>query len=563
MNLAKRLRMRDKLLLLVSSFLVLIFIVILVVLQVITTVYTSNYVKDNVYVRQEKCDQALNSLFVDTNSSLITLFSNENINAIESSEKKNETISNIYNRMSFSSNVYIGVSYYNDGELIAETCELPVIDTIYQEQVRLSEQYLVFVRTILKDGNNVLVFGKSNTNGSLSFAYLQEKVIVNFLNNILATGYSFIVSNDNYIVSYPSGNYSGSYIFDQNTYNISAGQNYSIRRIEGEKCLVAVGETPLIYRSFGMNWKVVSVVPYNDLFSLFDIFRIVLLIITFLILIISFVISILVSKSVTKPITQLAYKVDQFDINHPIIRDKKRLKKTNDEIYKLEESYNAMISRIYNLMDKNIKDMEEKRILELDSLQQQINPHFLYNTLDAIAWMAKIKKEPEIEKLVMSLAKFFRISLHRGDKIITIGEEVELTQHYLEIEEIRFPQRFKIEYDVDEDVKDYKTLKLILQPIVENAIKYGMSENSGTIYISVKKFGNEIIMVVRDDGQGFEVPSSILHMPLASGKETKSGFGLFNVNERIRLEYGEEYGLKISSSPHQGTKVVINIPAKV
>lgn len=563
MKIAKRLRLRDKLLLLVSSFLVLIFIVVLIVLQIITSIYTSNYVKDNVYVRQEKCDQTLNSLFVDTNSNLITLFSNENINSIESSKDKNNTISTIYNRMSFSPNVYVGVSYYRDGELVAETCELPVIDDFYQEQVKLSNQYLVFVRTILKDGNNVLVFGKFINDDSLSFAYLQEKVILSFLDNILDTGYSFIVADDNYIVSYPTSNYSGSYIFDQNTYNISAGQNYSIRIIEEEKCLAAVGETPLVSRSFGMNWKIISVVPYNDLFGLFDIFRIVLIIITFVILVVSVAISILVSKSVTKPITQLAYKVDEFDISKPIKGNKKKLIKTNDEIYKLEESYDAMISRIYNLMDKNIKDMEEKRVLELDSLQQQINPHFLYNTLDAIAWMAKIKKEPEIEKLVMSLAKFFRISLHRGDKIITIGEEVELTQHYLEIEEIRFPQRFKIEYDVDEDVKEYKTLKLILQPIVENAIKYGMSENSGTIYIGIKKVDNSIIIVVKDDGQGFEVPSSILHKPLASGKETKSGFGLFNVNERIRLEYGEEYGLKISSSPHQGTKVTINIPAKL
>ena len=231
---------------------------------------------------------------------------------------------------------------------------------------------------------------------------------------------------------------------------------------------------------------------------------------------ISIVISIKASSSVAKPIKNLADKVDNFNPEKPeeyVLKNEVKKASTKDEIYMLEESYDAMIERIYELMEKNIKDMDEKRRLELDSLQQQINPHFLYNTLDAIAWMAKIKKEPEIEKLVMSLAKFFRISLHRGDTIITVGEEIELTQHYLEIQEIRFPNRFDITYDIDPNVKNYKTLKLLLQPVVENAIKYGMQEQSGTIVISVKKIDENIVYSVKDNGEGFDVPKDMLSRP--------------------------------------------------
>ena len=562
----RHLNFRSKLSLLISGFLVVFFLIMIAAVQLVSKIYTADYVDHNVYVQQERCDSALNTLFVDTNANLIKLFSTENLVALDTAAPadRDALFKSLYTEKSFSPNIYGGVSYYQSGILSAQSSIEPLIDRTFQAEVDASPQYLVYVKTERSEGENYLVFGKKIETERLAFVFLREQVVLDFLNNILATGYSFLVAGDSYVVSYPDPTVSGSNIFDRQTFHIDRGQNYSVGKVDGVKSLLAVGEMRTVRNSFGLNWKVVSVVPYDDLFAMLDFFRIVLLVATVVMLTVAVILALRVSKSVVRPLQNLSEKVESFKADDrldnyvPLIKVKNET--SRDEIYRLEESYDAMIGRIYDLMEKNIRDMEEKRRLELDSLQQQINPHFLYNTLDAIAWMAKIKKEPEIESLVMSLAKFFRISLHRGDKIITVGEEVELTQHYLEIEQIRFPDRFTISYDIDPEVKNLKTLKLILQPIVENAIKYGMADSSGTIRISVKKDGGKLIFQVLDNGTGFVVPSDILARPGGTFDTKKSGFGLFNVNERIRLEYGEPYGLKISSAPNKGTKVQIIIP---
>ena len=385
-----------------------------------------------------------------------------------------------------------------------------------------------------------MIFGKKINDNYLSFIHVKEQVVLDFLSNILSSGYSLLIANDNHIVSDQKNELSGSYLYESNTFKTSNGRKYSVKKINDVKSLIIVEDMNNINSSFALSWKVASIIPYSELFYLLDVFRYILIATAIVMLSISIVISIKASSSVAKPIKNLADKVDNFNPEKPeeyVLKNEVKKTSTKDEIYMLEESYDAMIERIYELMEKNIKDMDEKRRLELDSLQQQINPHFLYNTLDAIAWMAKIKKEPEIEKLVMSLAKFFRISLHRGDTIITVGEEIELTQHYLEIQEIRFPNRFDITYDIDPNVKNYKTLKLLLQPVVENAIKYGMQEQSGTIVISVKKIDENIVYSVKDNGEGFDVPKDMLSRPYGTMQENRSGYGI----HRTRVTGKEDF----------------------
>ena len=226
-----------------------------------------------------------------------------------------------------------------------------------------------------------------------------------------------------------------------------------------------------------------------------------------------------------------------------------------DELFKLEEKYDEMINHIFDLMQKSREDAETQRKLELDTLQMQINPHFLYNTLDAVSWMAKLKKEPEIEKLAVNLAKFFRLSLHKGDKFITVGEELELTAHYLEIDKIRFPDKVKVRFETDESLVNYKVLKLILQPVVENAVKYAFVENKGNLVIRTAYSGADIVF-----GVGFSTEGGIKS---SKKKSELAGFGLKNVDERIKLEYGEGYGLQVFSQPGKGTKVVIRIAKRI
>ena len=219
-----------------------------------------------------------------------------------------------------------------------------------------------------------------------------------------------------------------------------------------------------------------------------------------------------------------------------------------------------MITHIFELMQKSREDAETQRKLELDALQMQINPHFLYNTLDAVSWMAKLKGEPEIENLTLNLAKFFRLSLHKGDKFITVGEELELTWHYLEIDKVRFPDKVKVHFETDESLVNYKVLKLILQPVAENAVKYAFEEKSGNLVIRTMLSGGDIVFEVEDDGCGFDMSGGIVS---SKKKSDLGGFGLKNVDERIKLEYGEDYGLSVRSAPGQGTKVTIRIQKRI
>lgn len=551
----------------VSAFLGALFLIIIIAVQVVSSVYTDNYVKHNVYVQQSNFDQSINTLLINTNFNLIKLFSNENISEIDKSNEnsKNEVLIAQYTELSLSDELYDGVSLYYNDSLIAETEKMTYIEKKQRDLVINSTENLVYIDTVEHNGTNNLIFGKKINDNYLVFIHVKEQVVLDFLSNILSSGYSLLIANDNHIVSDQKNELSGSYLYESNTFKTSNGRKYSVKKINDVKSLIIVEDMNNINSSFALSWKVASIIPYSELFYLLDVFRYILIATAIVMLSISIVISIKASSSVAKPIKNLADKVDNFNPEKPeeyVLKNEVKKASTKDEIYMLEESYDAMIERIYELMEKNIKDMDEKRRLELDSLQQQINPHFLYNTLDAIAWMAKIKKEPEIEKLVMSLAKFFRISLHRGDTIITVGEEIELTQHYLEIQEIRFPNRFDITYDIDPNVKNYKTLKLLLQPVVENAIKYGMQEQSGTIVISVKKIDENIVYSVKDNGEGFDVPKDMLSRPYGTMQENRSGYGLFNINERIRLEYGAGYGLKIDSEKGKETTVYITIPIK-
>lgn len=230
------------------------------------------------------------------------------------------------------------------------------------------------------------------------------------------------------------------------------------------------------------------------------------------------------------------------------------------EVQELSDSFGHMVGRIQRLMNTVREEEIVLRKTELKALQAQINPHFLYNTLDAVTWMARLKKEPEIEKLAVNLAKFFRLSLHKGDKFITVGEELELTAHYLEIDKIRFPDRVTVKFETDVSLVNYMTLKLILQPIVENAVKYAFEDQKGCLTIRTRLSDGDIVFEVEDNGVGFDVESGMVSHKKRS---ELGGFGLKNVNERIKLEYGEKYGLEVFSQKGKGTKVTIRIQKRI
>jgi two-component system sensor histidine kinase YesM len=239
-----------------------------------------------------------------------------------------------------------------------------------------------------------------------------------------------------------------------------------------------------------------------------------------------------------------------------------------DEITELGMSFNIMIGRIRELLDSKVKEQENLKKAELRALQAQINPHFLYNTLDTIIWMAESKKTDQVIEIVSALSSFFRISLSKGKDWITIGEEIGRTRSYLTIQKMRYRDIMDYEIKVDEGVLHNTILKLILQPLVENALYHGIKNkrSGGTITLRAKqKNENEILLQVEDDGIGF-TPEKLAQVQAelndGSGEiRLERGFGIDNVNKRIKLYYGKQYGLSIESERNTGTRVALVIPA--
>lgn len=397
----------------------------------------------------------------------------------------------------------------------------------------------------------------TETKGCFVF-FMPETAISYYLTGFgTEEGYSYIIRKDGYVFSHVDQDYVGKLYFYENIYELDGGSSLRTLQMGDEKKIVNVGPMQRLNERYGGEYYLVSILDYGHYYGTFDLLTWLLVGIMVTVFLVGVLVAVLRAKKLSKPIAELNANIEE-----TIRTGRKGLWKPDegDELYMLEEKYDEVITHLFRLIQKNREDAEVQRQLELEALQMQINPHFLYNTLDAVSWMARLKKEPEIEKLAVNLAKFFRLSLHKGDKFITVGEELELTAHFLEIDKIRFPDRVDVRFETDESLLNYSTLKLILQPIVENAVKYAFEDRKGHLTIRTKLVGGDIVFEVEDDGIGFDVSDdTVTHKK----KSDLSGFGLKNVNERIKLEYGEAYGLEVFSRKGEGTKVTIRIQKRV
>ena len=310
-------------------------------------------------------------------------------------------------------------------------------------------------------------------------------------------------------------------------------------------------------------WKLVGVIKgtgisLNMLKTRLFIVFVILLIIFIVILINSYI-----SFRVTNPIRELEKSVKALEEGN---LDADIYMGGSYEVQHLGKSVQDMKFRIKGLMQDIVNEHEEKRKSEFDSLQAQINPHFLYNTLDIIVWQIENEKQSEAVHTVTALARFFRLSLGKGKNIVTVRDEIDHVKNYLMIQHMRFKNKFDYEFDIAEDVLELPSLKLMLQPLVENAIYHGMEFMDGDGMITVKAWRkeDELYLSVADNGLGMteDKVEMILTGKSTSGNGRGSGIGVKNVNERIKLYFGEAYGLTIDSEPDEGTTVIIHLPAK-
>lgn len=309
-------------------------------------------------------------------------------------------------------------------------------------------------------------------------------------------------------------------------------------------------------------WKIVSVSPIEDILSGASDFRAFAIFIMLFAIFTLISINMYVSSRIANPIMELEKAVKEFENGV----DNLNISETgSQEVQHLAKAIKLMINQMNILMDNIVKEQEEKRKSELNALQSQINPHFLYNTLDSIVWMIENENYNGAITMVTSLARFFRISISKGRNIITVKDELEHARNYLTIQSIRYKNKFDYEIEAQEEALDLQCIKLIVQPLIENAIYHGMEYMYGDGNILVKAYVEEenLYIDIIDNGLGMpqEVAEELLIKKGNNSSRKGSGIGLKNVHERIQLYFGKEYGLKIFSEPDEGTIIRIHMPA--
>ena len=306
-------------------------------------------------------------------------------------------------------------------------------------------------------------------------------------------------------------------------------------------------------------WKLVGVIPYQSFsYGMLNIsyFVVLLMLLTTMMLM---VVNRIVSLRISSPIMKLNDSVKEYEAGEkPEIYIGGSL-----EIRHLGYSIQKSYERIDTLMKEIVIEQNERRKSELDALQSQINPHFLYNALDSIIWMIEGERNEEAAFMISQLAKLFRISLSKGRTVIPVRDELQHARSYMNIQKIRYKNTFSVEFQVDPSIEDCCTVKLILQPLLENAINYGVSsmDDCGEILVTGRREEGMIVLAVEDNGLGMSAEEAALVLTDSNRVHKKgSGVGLVNVNNRIKILFGKEYGLTVESEPDEGTKVSIRIP---
>ncbi|MCY6369522.1 cache domain-containing sensor histidine kinase [Clostridium ganghwense] len=309
------------------------------------------------------------------------------------------------------------------------------------------------------------------------------------------------------------------------------------------------------------DWKVVSIISTKELFSDITAMKDMVILFGIILTILVTVISLFISRDISKPIKQLSSTMKKFEYGS---LDETVDVYGNEEIVYLSKTYNKMLGKIKELIGQIRIEEEEKRIVELNALQSKINPHFMYNTLNVVKLMAEMQGADNITKALNSFIALLTFSANTDETFISIEEEFEFLEKYIDLLKLRYYNRFYVEYDIDEKVYKYKTIKFLIQPFVENAVFHGFNSKGKTHFVRVeaKLEGNTVIFNIIDNGSGMS--EEIINKAMTSKIQKKKGFnsiGINNIVNRIRLHFGSEDGVKIESVIGEGTRVRIKIPA--
>jgi two-component system sensor histidine kinase YesM len=371
-----------------------------------------------------------------------------------------------------------------------------------------------------------------------------------------SSGYVYFIDNNGKIVYHPLQQLINSNIINE---DLNAVNNHIFGTytsfFEGRERLTIIDTVN------HCRWRIVGVAFMDELMSGLNHFTTLMILLVLFCIVITILLARVVSSWISRPIKQLEQlmlSVETGNLSAPPHVG------GNKEVAALSLSFEKMLQRIRQLMDDIVKSQEMKRKFELDALQAKINPHFLYNTLDSVVWMAEQGDTEGVIKMITALAKLFRISISKGHDIITLAEEIEHVRNYLIIQQTRYQGKFEFSISLPQDMEKLPTIKLLIQPIVENAIYHGIRylQEMGHIDIRVyRRKPGAIVIEVRDNGIGMDEKTldNILSFT-ASHLPDGSGIGVRNVHQRVQLYYGSDFGLEISSELDEGTLVNIVIP---
>ncbi len=390
--------------------------------------------------------------------------------------------------------------------------------------------------------------------------YYSGESLVSLLqeNLLLEQSISYIINDRNDVIASSNAALTGTYLLEYSDVENSfmSSNNFVIRTILSDEVYAG------FYRINEPSWFMVTVLPSSPMIRQGNLFilQIVLVYIAFLIL--AVILATFLSRSITSRISSVIRQMRTVREGPPIPMDRSSI---HDEVGDLIDTYNYMTDKMNLLMEEQVHSSEELRIAEFKSLQAQINPHFLYNTMDMINWMAQQGKTDEISDAVQNLSRFYKLTLSKKSGISTIADEEAHVSIYLHLQNMRYQDRISFISDIPDELYRYRIPKLTLQPIVENAVLHGILEKddkTGTILLTGWLEDEDIVLLISDDGVGIssEKLSDILK---GSGQSTSGGtnIAVYNTHRRLEVLYGEGYGLSYSSTLGEGTEVEIRIPA--
>ncbi|WP_448904529.1 sensor histidine kinase [Eubacterium sp.] len=495
---------------------------------------------DNLCIETDKCNDAASlQKLISTASRLeddiycVSVYDMQG-NVLSNGNDTDENIKDGLTDLSFDKSVY---SNLKDGYAISQ----PHVNTLYQNK------YPWVVTIAKKEYSNLFsqqVFVAIDFKFSSIAKYI-DKV------SIGQRGYCYIVNSKGQIIYHPQQQMLFSGLKEENTFEISELSDGIHRKKDNIYNISSLDSC---------NWKIVGV-SFNDEITQAVKSQVVVGLIFALLFsaFMSAVIYFLLSRTVTRPVRRLVASMQKFEKQAETFEYKADMSNVA-EFQTLSTSFEHMVLMIQSLVEKVHNEEIVLRKTELKALQAQINPHFLYNTLDSIQWMCEQDNSKDAVKMVGALAKLFRISISHGNEFIAISDELKHAESYLIIQSYRYKNQFTYSFDVDKSILDCMCNKITIQPFIENAIYHGLDRmvDEGEIKIIVERRGKDIAIIVKDNGLG--MTEEQCKAVLQKGRSDSKGIGVKNVDDRLKIYFGEEYGITIDSELDVGTTVTIKIP---